>query len=79
MTALIISLIVIGGLILMGPVMLLFAKLNKVDPFILEKGEEAIKNNEKSLMVVNILKPIFAPLWIETKIIRWFRALFKKK
>ena len=59
--------------------MLLFAKLNKVDPFILEKGEEAIKNNEKSLMVVNILKPIFAPLWIETKIIRWFRALFKKK
>ena len=79
MTALIISLIVIGGLILMGPVMLLFAKLNKVDPFILEKDEEVIKNDEKSLIIVNILKPLFAPLWIETKIIRWFRALFKKK
>ena len=63
----------------MGPVMLLFAKLNKVDPFILEKGEEAIRNDEKSLMVVNIFKPLFAPLWIETKIIRWFRTLLKKK
>jgi hypothetical protein len=66
-----IVLIVIGALILFGPIMLFFAKINKVDPYILEKSNEEILKDEKSFVLVNILKPLFVPLWIETKILRW--------
>ena len=72
-----IVLIVIGALILFGPIMLFFAKINKVDPYILEKSNEEILKDEKSFILVNILKPLFVPLWIETKILRRF-GLIKK-
>lgn len=74
-----IVLIVLVFIILLGPLMLLFAKINKVDPYILEK-EDIINGNmttkeEHSFIIVNILKPLFSILWIETKFIK----LFKKK
>lgn len=72
-----IILIAVAFLILMGPIMLLFAKINKVDPYILEKGEEAILQDEKSFVLVNILRPLFAPLWLETKFLKWV-GLIKK-
>jgi len=72
-----IVLIIIGALILLGPVMLFFAKLNKVDPYILEKSNEDILKDEKSFILVNIFRPLFVPLWIETKILRWI-GLIKK-
>ena len=72
-----IILIVVGALILWGPIMLFFAKINKVDPYILEKSEEEVTKDEKSFILVNILRPLFVPLWIETKILRRF-GLIKK-
>ena len=66
-----IILIVIGGLILWGPIMLFFAKLNKIDPYILEKGPEEIQKDEKSFILVNIFSPLFCPLWLETKFLKW--------
>lgn len=72
-----IILIAVAFLILMGPIMLLFAKINKVDPYILEKGEEAILQDEKSFVLVNILRPLFAPLWLETELLKWV-GLIKK-
>lgn len=72
-----IILIAVAFLILMGPIMLLFAKINKVDPYILEKGEEAILQDEKSFVLVNILRPLFAPLWLETEFLKWV-GLIKK-
>lgn len=77
MNALGIILIIIGGLILWGPIMLFFAKINKVDPYILDKGQEAIEKDEKSFILVNILKPLFVPLWLETDILKWI-GLIKK-
>ena len=77
-----ISLIILGVLILWGPIMLFFAKLNKVDPFILDK--ECVQTGDlndqelKSFLIVNILKPLFAPLWVETALINKIKKLFKK-
>lgn len=72
------TLIVLAAIALLGPVMLLSARLNKVDPWIFEKDlpSEPSKEEIKSLAIVTILRPLFAPLWIETKIVRW---IFKKK
>jgi hypothetical protein len=72
-----IILIVVGALILWGPIMLFFAKINKVDPYILEKSEEEITKDERSFILVSILRPLFVPLWVETKILRRF-GLIKK-
>lgn len=57
--------------------MLFFAKINKVDPYILEKSEEEITKDERSFILVSILRPLFVPLWVETKILRRF-GLIKK-
>ena len=70
MSAIGIILIIIGGLILWGPIMLFFAKINKIDPYMLDKGQEAIEKDEKSFILVNILKPLFVPLWLETDILK---------
>ena len=72
-----IVLIVIGALILLGPIMLFFAKINKIDPYILKKSKEEILKDEKSFVLVNILYPLFVPLWIETKILRWIGIIKK--
>jgi hypothetical protein len=72
-----IILIVVGALILWGPIMLFFAKINKVNPYILEKSEEEITKDERSFILVSILRPLFVPLWVETKILRRF-GLIKK-
>lgn len=72
-----IVLIVIGALILLGPIMLFFAKINKVDPYILKKSKEEILKDEKSFILVSILYPLFVPLWIETKILRWIGIIKK--
>jgi len=72
-----IILIIVGALILWGPIMLFFAKINKVDPYILEKSEEEITKDERSFILVSILRPLFVPLWVETKILRRF-GLIKK-
>ena len=72
-----IVLIVIGALILLGPIMLFFAKINKVDPYILKKSNEEILKDEKSFILVSILEPLFVPLWIETKILRWIGIIKK--
>ena len=72
-----IILIIVGALILWGPIMLFFAKINKVDPYILEKSEEEITKDERSFILVSLLRPLFVPLWVETKILRRF-GLIKK-
>lgn len=71
-----ILLIIIGGLLLMGPIMLGFAKLNKVNPYILEEDDP--EKDLNSFMIVNILRPLFAPLWIEKKIFDWIKTKFRK-
>jgi len=70
MKAVYIILIILGALILWGPIMLGFAKLNKVDPFILEKSDEEIRKDTRSFILVNLLKPLYVPLWLETKLIK---------
>ncbi len=70
-----IVLIIIGAFLLLGPIMLGFAKLNKVDPYILEKSNEEINEDPKSYILVGILYPLFVPLWLET----WLVRLLKKK
>lgn len=72
-----IILIVLLGVILLGPIMLGFAKLNHVNPYIFE--EENPENDERSLILVSILRPLFVPLWLETKLIRWIKTKFSKK
>ena len=66
-----IFLIILGILILMGPIMWGFAKLNKVDPFILDR--EHPEEDERSLICVVVLRPLFAPLWLEKRLIDWFK------
>jgi len=66
-----IILIVIGGLILLGPIMYGFAKLNHVKPFILE--EDNPSDDINSFILVNILRPLFVPLWLEVKFLRWLK------
>ena len=65
-----IILIVLVGLILFGPIMLGFSKLNKVDPYILEKNPDDSDFDERSFIIVNIFRPLFVPLWLETKLIK---------
>lgn len=68
-----IILIVIGALLLLGPIMWLTAKLNKIDPFILDRGLDYDNLNpeqERSFLLVQILRPLFVPLWLETKVIK---------
>lgn len=60
---------IFGAFIFWGPIMLFYAKINGVDPYILEKSEEEITKDEKSFIVVNIFRPLFAPLWFERKIL----------
>ena len=69
-------LIVVGAFFLLGPIMLFFAKINKIDPFILEKSKEEILKDSKSFVLVNILRPLFCPLWIERKLLKWL-GLYK--
>lgn len=71
-----ILLIIIGGLLLMGPIMLGSAKLNKVNPFILE--EDNPEKDSNSFIIVNIFYPLFIPLWIEKKIFDWIKTKFRK-
>jgi len=75
-----ILLIVVLFIALLGPIMLLFSKLNGIDPFILENKdidkENLNEQEERSLMTVVILRPMFVPLWVETRIIK---KLFNKK
>ena len=77
MSTLGIVLIVVGAFILLGPIMLFFAKINKIDPFILDKSEEEIKKDERSYVLVRILSPLFRPLWLEADVINWVSKLFK--
>ena len=65
-----IILIVIGGYLLLGPIMLGFAKLNHIDPYILEKDPDGDIN---SFIMVQVFGPLFSPLWLETKVIRWIK------
>lgn len=69
-----ILLIIFGAIVLMGPIMLFFAKLNKIDPFVLDKvnldEDNLTTDQERSLMTIVILRPLFFPLWIERKIIK---------
>ena len=68
-----IILIVIGALLLLGPVMWFTAKLNKIDPFILDRGLDYDNLNpeqERSFLLVQILRPLFVPLWLEAKVIK---------
>ena len=68
-----IILIVIGALLLLGPIRWLTAKLNKIDPFILDRGLDYDNLNpeqERSFLLVQILRPLFVPLWLETKVIK---------
>lgn len=67
------ALIILGVLIAWGPIMLFFAKLNKVDPYILQKSEEEILKDTKSFTLVLILRPLFVPLWLETKLINFLK------
>jgi len=75
-----ILLIVVLFVVALGPLMLLFSKLNKIDPFILENKdidkENLNEQEERSLMTVVILRPMFVPLWVESRIIK---KLFNKK
>lgn len=75
-----ILLIVVLFVVTLGPLMLLFSKLNKIDPFILENKdidkENLNEQEERSLMTVVILRPMFVPLWVEARIIK---KLFNKK
>lgn len=75
-----ILLIVVLFVVALGPLMLLFSKLNKIDPFILENKdidkENLNEQEERSLMTVVILRPMFVPLWVEDRIIK---KLFNKK
>jgi len=68
-----IVLIVIGGYLLMGPIMLFFAKINKVDPFILDREnlDELLetKEGEKSYIIVKVFYYLFAPLILEKHLI----------
>lgn len=68
-------LIIVAALLLMGPVMLLFAKLNGVDPFVLDKigPEGPTPEQQKSFIIVHILRPIFSILWMEARIIKSLR------
>ena len=73
MKAIFIVLIVLVGLLLLGPIMLLSAKLNKVDPFILDKDldfDNLTPEQEKSYIMVRLLRPLFVPLWLEAKLIK---------
>lgn len=81
-----IVLLVLGFYLILGPVMLFFAWLNKVDPYILEKIDSSQidlgtlgSREKKSLMVVTILRPLFSPLWVETKVIRKIKEYVNKK
>ena len=40
-------------------------------------SKEEILKDEKSFVLVNILYPLFVPLWIETKILRWIGIIKK--
>ncbi len=72
-----IALIVIGFVLLLGPLMWVFAKLNKIDPFILDRfdapKDDMSKEELRSFMLVSILRPLFAPLFLEKKIINLFK------
>lgn len=69
----IIILVIIGFFILWGPIMLFFSKLNKVDPFILEKNPDDKNFDERSFIIVSILRPLFSILWLERKIFMSFK------
>ena len=69
----VILLIILGGLILLGPLMLLVSKLNGVDPWVLDRSDDIIED-KKSFMVVSIFYPLFFPLWIETKLIKYVKS-----
>ena len=58
---------------LLGPIMLGFAKLNNVDPFILQRDNlKELLNTEKgvkSYIIVHIFGFLFSSLWIEKRLI----------
>ena len=58
---------------LLGPIMLLTSKLNKIDPFILQRDnlKELLETEEgaKSYILVHIFGPLFTSLWIEKRLI----------
>ena len=69
-------LIVLSGLILLGPIMYGFAKLNKIDPFILDKindKKDLTDFEVKSLITITVLRPLFVPLWLEKRLIDWLK------
>lgn len=80
MNTIYIILIVITAWFLLGPIMLGFAKLNHVNPYINEKECRDTPNftdeEIKSFIIVNgPMRILFQPLWLETKIIRWFKKI----
>lgn len=75
----VVLLIVIGFYLALGPVMWVSCKLNKIDPYILEK-EHPEEVDERSFILVSVaLRPMLTSLWLETKIIRWIKSKFKKE
>ena len=72
-------LIIIGFYLLMGPIMLGFAKLNKVDPYILQRDnlDELLKTKEgeRSYIIVKVFYYLFTPLFFE----KWLIDKIRKK
>lgn len=68
-----IVLIVIGAILLVGPIMYLSAKLNKVDPFIRQREnlDELLKTKEgeRSYIITGVFYVLFSVLWFEKYII----------
>ena len=71
-----IILIAVAFVALLGPVMLLAARLNKVDPYVLEKLDGDF--DQRSYILVSALKPLFWPLWVERRIVRAVARLLGK-
>ena len=70
-------LIIILIYLMMGPVMWVSCKINKIDPYVLEKDHP--EEDEKSFLLVStLLRPMLSVLWMETKIFRWIKTKFHR-
>lgn len=64
--------IVLLGIFMLGPLMYAVCKLNDINPYILE--DEYPEEDEKSYITVMVFRPLFIPLWLETKAIQWIKT-----
>lgn len=61
-----IVLIVVGSVIMLGPLMLLIAKIIRIDPYIIFKSKEEKEADKRSYVIANFLRPLLYPLWGES-------------